>query len=119
MGKAHGSLAYLKINSLNMQPYTRTVNLNRNGESVDVTTLAATDHDYLAGLRDATFGGDGVFDPAVDTELAADLAQVVTWEIGPQGNGSGKVKWSGSAILTRYNPTFSTNDAGKFTFEFQ
>lgn len=86
---------------------------------MDVTTLALTDKTYIGGLKDATVSFEGIFEPAVDAELNADLAASATFEIGPQGSGSGAVKWSGSAILTRYNIPLAVSDAGKFTGEMQ
>ena len=119
MAKQHGSKAFFKINSTSFAAYIRSVTLNRSGEAVDVTTLTLTDHAYIGGIKDATISFEGMFEAAVDTELSADLSALSTFEIGPQGNASGAVKWSGSAILTRYNPTFSVSDAGKFTGEMQ
>jgi len=119
VAKLHGSLAYFKVGSNSFVAYIRSVAMNRSGETVDVTTLALTDHAYLAGLKDATISFEGFFDPTLDGYMDAALAAISTFEVGPQGSTSGKVKWSGSAILTRYNPTFSTNDAGKFTGEMQ
>ena len=119
MAKMHGSKAFFKIGSTSFVGYIRTVSLNRSGEAVDVTTLTLTDKTYIGGLKDATISFEGVFEPAADAALDAALAVLSTFEIGPQGSGSGAVKWSGSAILTRYNPNFSVSDAGKFTGEMQ
>lgn len=126
MAFAHGSKAVFKLDNgagtlTDISAYVTTVGFAPKADTADVTTLGKTAKEFLAGLRDATISLEGVFDPAVDAILDAALGAgaTKTFEYGPQGSGTGAVKYTGECICTSYEVSAGVDDAGKFTAELQ
>lgn len=95
--------------------------LARSCEAAEVTAFGNQDKAYIAGLRDATVPVEGMADPTVDGYFAGILgwSTPVAWELYPMGSATGKIKYNGSAILTRYESNPSVSDAVKVTGELQ
>jgi hypothetical protein len=120
----HGSKAVFKIDNASdvltdISQYLTSVNMPRSVETAEVTTLGATAKAYSPGLEDATIGLEGKFDPTVDALFAGILRKVVDFEYGPQGGGSGAVKYTGQAIVTSYEPETGVDAEGTFSAELQ
>jgi predicted secreted protein len=95
--------------------------LARSCDAAEVTTFGQGDKAYIAGLRDATIPVEGFADPTVDGYFAGILGwgTPVAWELYPMGSASGRIKYSGSAVLTRYESRPEVGDAVKITGELQ
>ncbi len=93
--------------------------------TVETTVFGNADRTFLATLRGGTIdiGGhwDGGAAPAPDVVLSGDLglATPPTFECGPQGSTTGKVKYTGSCNLTRYGMTQRVDGSVDFTASFQ
>jgi predicted secreted protein len=95
--------------------------LARSCDAAEVTSFGNQDKAYIAGLRDATIPVTGFADPTVDGYFAGILgwSTPVAWELYPMGSATGKIKYNGSAILTRYESAPAVGDAVKVTGELQ
>lgn len=95
--------------------------LARSVDAAEVTAFGNQDKAYIAGLRDATIPVSGFADPTVDGYFAGILgwSTPVAWELYPMGSATGKIKYNGSAILTRYESAPAVGDAVKITGELQ
>ena len=69
-------------------------------DTADTTTFSSSSKTYIAGLKDASISLTGLFDATVYSTIAGWLGSSQTFEYGPAGSGSGKVKVSGSALIT-------------------
>lgn len=103
----------------NISGFHTQASLNRSADTAETSTFGTQDKTYVAGLKDATLPFTGRFDATVDGYLSGVLGTPTTWSYLPQGSASGLVKYSGTAILTRYEPTADLGDAASHTGEFQ
>ena len=125
----HGSKAKIYVNGYNLSSVLRTANINRNGETVDVTCFETaagaqtTDKEYIGGLKDGTISSEGFFDPSTglsDAVLSAILnTDPSIWCMPVQGDTLGLPAYCANVIETRYNCPFAVNDAGKVMTEGQ
>lgn len=105
------------------------VSFTQDGDTSEVSTLGSSAKSYVAGLTSATMSVSGYFNPAVaaadpsmsgsHTVLAGLMGTATTFEIAPQGTGAGSPKITGSAFLTKYNPTIDLGGAVGFSADFQ
>ncbi len=88
-------------------------------------TLSATNHDTtvfgrgyvnrVAGLEDGGFELSGLFDAAVDRVLPHILGSVVDFVYCPEGNTSGKVKYSGTVLVASYSTPVGVDSLGEWS----
>jgi predicted secreted protein len=100
--------------------------LNWSNDQHDTTTYGQTGHTFVAGLTNATIDLAGFWDDTASTgsatvldSLVGLLSTTVAWEWGPEGNGSGDVKYSGEAILVNVNHSAPVADLVTFTAQLQ
>lgn len=76
---------------------------------------------YITGFTDGTISVSGRWDATVDGYLSGILGQeaTVTYEYGPEGSTTGRVKYTGECILTSYERSNTVGDTVNFTAEFQ
>jgi hypothetical protein len=70
----------------------------------DVTTFGSAGRKWLPGIRSAEISVEGVWDPVVDAHFAGIIgsAGTQTFEFGPEGGTSGKVKYTGECRVASY-----------------
>ena len=121
MAFVHGKSAYFKINSTDLSSYCSEVGLPRSIETAETTAFGKSAKTYIVGLTDGTISASGKWDATADGVIAplVGAASLVTFEVGPEGSGSGKVKYSGSAIITSYELSAPVGDAVSFTLQLQ
>lgn len=128
MTAVHGSQAVLHIadSGGTLRDYTNivdTTGLPRSVDSVDVTTLGATQKSYIPGLKDGTIPLSGPWDPIYDGYLDGILRKAnVAFEYFPAGNTGGggtNVKYTGTGMLTKYDITSPVADKLGFDAELQ
>lgn len=96
----------------NISTYVTDVSITINGEAVDVTTLSASWHDVIAGLKSATITINGIHDPTMDAIGFAAVNAVKSFEYYPQGGTS---NYAAEVITTSYAPTSPIGGAGTWT----
>jgi hypothetical protein len=120
---AHGKAAKVQVadSSSTLRDLSSVINasaLQRTCETADVTTFGLNDRAYISGLRDATIPLDGFSDATTDGYLAGILGgTAANWELYPMGSATGLIKYSGSAILTKYESRPDVGDVVKITGE--
>lgn len=96
-----------------------SASLSRSAETAEVTALGDDSKAYIPGLKDATVSVEGMADVTTSGYLDGILGSVTTWEFYPAGVGAGKVKYSGSAILTSLETGAEVGGAVTVSGEFQ
>lgn len=120
----HGSTAQIWVGDSSNTPQNitsavSTTGLQRIVDTAEVTALGNTSKAYIAGLKDATFPVDGIRDVTIEGYVDGSLGTPVAFAYLPNGSASGKVKYSGSAICTSYNPNSDVGDANKWSAQYQ
>lgn len=126
MAFKHGKNAVFKVDNsggtlTNISTYLNNVSFPRSVETGETTSFGNSAKTYIVGLSDSTISVDGTWDATVDAHLAAVLGQdaSLSFEYGPEGSGSGSVKFTGECYLTSYETSSPVADVVKFTAEFQ
>lgn len=106
-----------------------SVNIDREAELIDVTAFQAGAKEYIVGFKDAKIQVEGNADSDIATHLNAILGETeptggtpeegFDFEISPEGTGSGKRKYSGKCVCTKYTESMGVSQANKFTAELQ
>jgi hypothetical protein len=102
MAFGHGSKAYLKIGDLDASPYAESSDLGFDVDSDDIKVYSATWVQRVFGIISSALNAALAYDPTADAAIwtAMTSGEDVPWEWGPQGNGAGAVKYSGSMQLS-------------------
>lgn len=126
-GKVHGKKSYFAIMDSgavtlrNVGQYCDAIDLNRDVDMADTTTIGMESKTFLPGLDGAEIGLGGKWDSAAttgpDPVLAGDLAGkvLVGFEYGPEGNAAGAVKYSGSCYVSKYTVSTPLEGIVKFS----
>jgi hypothetical protein len=96
----HGKDTYFKVASTDLSTYINSVSVSRTADTAETSAFGSSTKSFVSGLRDATITVSGMFDAAVYSTIAGWLGTSQTWEYGPAGSASGRVKVSGSGIVT-------------------
>lgn len=125
MAKTHGKDGAFTFNSVALTTFLTNINLGLSGDVAETSAMGDEAKSYISGLTDGTISLAGWFDPTavsgVDTVLFAALGSetALAFEYGPQGTGTGAVKYTGNAFVTSYAATTPIEDTVQFTAELQ
>ena len=128
MAFRHGKNAVFKVDDsggtlTDISTYIHDVTLPRSIETAETTTfgVAGGSKTYVTGLNDSTISISGKFDATVDAHLAGVLGQDATlsFEYGPAGSTVGYIKFTGEAIMTKYDLSSPVGDVVSFSCDFQ
>lgn len=111
MAFVHGKDSYFKVASTDLSAYLNSISVSRSADTAETTTFSSGTKTFIAGLKDATITLSGMFDATVYSTIAGWLGTSQTWEYGPAGNGNGKVKVSGSGIVTAVEMASAVGEA--------
>lgn len=105
--------AVFKLNGTPVTSYLTGVDPTFTANLAELKTLGNHFVQQLYGHRIASFSNDGVFEPALDSVLWQSWhdGTPLTWDWYPQGEGTGKVHYSGSALIPEYKPGVASQDA--------
>ena len=115
----HGKNGYLLFDSQNYTSYIKTGGIDTSNEVVDVTTWGKHSKAYIPGLEDGTIPLEGVWDATIDGHINTAKGDARAFEYGPAGNGPGKVKYSGNAIVSSYSLSNGINNEVTFSATLQ
>lgn len=122
----HGKNASFKLDNAagTLTDISRKVNnvqLPQEAELLEVTAFQATAKEYIPGFKDGKISFEGFADATIATHLNAILGQeaTVSFEYGPEGTTSGYRKYTGEAVLIKYDESAQVSAANKFTAELQ
>lgn len=133
MAIPHGMNAVIKIDDSggtlrDLSAFVNSVEgLPGEGEVSETTTFATgvVPKTFIRGNTTSTFTIAGFYDSTATTGPDVVLsglrtsAATATFEYGPEGGTTGKVRYTGEALLTRYTTSAPVGDAVSFTAEFQ
>lgn len=131
MAFVHGKSAVVSIDDSggtlrNLSAYVDNVGgLPGARELSEVTAFGDSGTKSIPGLQDVSFSISGHFDSTATTGPNAVLNSLRTatatasFEYGPEGSVTGKVKFSGECWLTSYEVEASVDDKVSFSAEFQ
>jgi len=127
MAASHGKNAVIQLDNgagslTAITAYLSKSSLERMRETAETTVFGLSDKTYIAGLKDATFSGEGNFDPALDLILSDDIgdnAATKTLQFDPQGSGSGLPRYSVECWCTKYSIDTDIGSKGGCSFELQ
>lgn len=128
MAFVHGKSGFFSVDNSSGTPtdlsaFLNDVSLPRDIETAETTTfgVSGSAKTYIVGLTDATISVSGLFDSSADGTLAGVVghASSLSFVVGPEGNGSGKVKYEGECFLTSYEISTSVGDAVQASASFQ
>lgn len=123
MAFVHGKDTFVSVATKNLSAYTDSSELERSGDSHDVTTYGNVAHRKGGGLLDGKFTMSGTYDnTAVNGPRAAlePLVGTVTAIIRQaDGVGVGKAQDSFNGLLTKYVETNPVADMVKWSAEFE
>jgi hypothetical protein len=122
----HGKTASFKVDNsggtlTDISDTLNSVTFPREIETLETTSFGSSNRSYVVGFTDATVSIEGSFDATVDAHLAGILGQdaSVSFEYGPEGTTSGRVRYTGEALMTSYETSAGIGDIVSYSAEFQ
>lgn len=102
------------------------VSLSYSVETGETTQFGQNSKTYITGLQDATLSVSGKYDATFDAQFQGVVAALiagtiasVSFEYGPEGSSTGRIKYSGEAIVTSYEASASVSDVVSYSLELQ
>jgi predicted secreted protein len=103
----------------------REVSFPRTVDLAETSAYGTFDKTYVVGMRDAKITASGMFSAALATEIDAVLSGIigqaasVTFEYGPEGSTTGRVRYTGEAYVTSYEISSPLTDMVSVSIELQ
>lgn len=130
MAFVHGKGGVFKVDNAagtltTLTTYVDQWSISMSVDTAETTTMGSEVKTYLSGHSDATISVSGLYDSTASTGPDVTLFGIYgndatsTFELGPEGSTSGKIKYTGECFLTDYEITAAGGDAVKFTADFQ
>jgi hypothetical protein len=119
----HGKDAKVYVSGRDLSGFLTEWSVSGEADTVEVSTLGDSSKEYVAGLKDATMSGSGIFDAAgtatVDAVLGSALgpAASIVATFYPQGDTFGLPGFGMAGIEIDYSPVASLDDAVKVAVE--
>ncbi|MGE4164209.1 MAG: hypothetical protein AB7G23_21005 [Vicinamibacterales bacterium] len=120
----HGRFAKLKIRDANdtmvdISDYLLSVSLPRSIEASETTTFGHNFKTYIPGMGDATMSCEFRWAPFIEELLSGLIQRVTDFEYYPNGEASGKVKYTGDCVMTSFPDESNVSDVKGGSAEFQ
>ena len=126
MAFVHGKDSVFKLDNsggslTDISTYVNSVDFPETADVAETTTLGAGSKTYIVGLKDSTLSVAGLWDATADAIFGAVVGQSATlsFEYSPEGTASGKIKYTGEAILTSYAQNSPVGDVVSYSADFQ
>ena len=107
MAFVHGKDSKFKLDNssgslTDISSYVNNVDFPETADVAETSALGSSNKSFVVGLKDATIGLTGLWDSTADAIFGAVVGQSATlsFEYSPEGTASGKVKYTGEAIMT-------------------
>lgn len=98
--------------------YTTQVALNRAKEQIEASVLGQANKEYVSGQHSWVVPFSGLWDPVADEVFNDNMAEgtdMRNCEIGWEGTGSGKVKYTGKINLSQFDTSGGNASNNTFT----
>lgn len=123
MAFSHGKNAVFKLHNgtslIDLSAYLDNIDKSKTADTHESTTFGDSSKEYTPGLKDGTFSLSGKFDPTADACLDLAVGEIRAFEYYPEGNSSGKVKYTGNAICTDYSGSSPVGDLNSASASLQ
>lgn len=123
MAFAHGRSAYFKIGSTDISAFMDNIDFPHSSDVHETTTYGKSWKTKAGGLQEGSVGIGGLYDSTavsgIESIMPPLVGTVATFEYGPEGNASGKVKYSGSILVENYNHSTPVGDYIRWTSSLQ
>lgn len=130
MAFVHGKGAAFKIDNAagtlqTLTAFLDSADMSHTVDTAETTTMGAEAKTYLSGQSDATLTISGKYDSTASTGPDVTLQGLIgleassTFEYGPEGSTTGKIKYTGECFLTEYAVSAPVGDVVAFTASFQ
>jgi hypothetical protein len=131
MAFVHGKNAYIQIDNssgtlTSITSISNEISFSQSIETAETTTFGNSAKTYITGLNDATISVSGLFDATSADVIEGTIAALISGSIasatlvfGPEGNGTGKKKYTQETIVTSYEIGAPVGDVVSLSVEFQ
>lgn len=131
MAFIHGKNAYIRVDNASgtltdLSSITNEISYSQSIETADTSTYGTNAKTYITGQNDATVSLTGLFDATSATVIEGTIDALIagtigsaTLEFGPEGNGTGKKKYTMEVIVTSYEIGAPVSDVVSLSVEFQ
>ena len=126
MAFVHGKDSVFKLDNsggslTDISTYINSIDFPQTADVAETTTLGDGSKTYIVGLKDSTLSIAGLWDATADAIFGAVVGQSATlsFEYSPEGTDSGKIKYTGEAIMTSYSKNSPVGDVVSYSGDFQ
>lgn len=123
MAFAHGRLGYFMLNSVDLSAWMDSTTFDVTADIHETTTYGNAWKTRIGGLKDGSFSIGGIYDSAAGGPEATIRPLVggaaTAYEWGPEGNTSGKPKYSGTVVVESYQQSVPVGDVIRWTATLQ
>ena len=128
MAFTHGKDSVFKLDNASgsltdISSYVNNVDFPESADVSETTTLgsAGNSKTYISGLKDSSISLSCLCDATAHAIFGAVVGQSATlsYEYSPEGTASGKIKYTGEAILTSYAISSPVGDAVGYSADLQ
>lgn len=120
---SHGRLAYFLLGTQDLSAQMDSIDFSHSTDVHDTTTYGKTYKTRVGGLKEGSFSIGGLYDSTavtgVETVVPPMIGTVVPFVYGPEGNATGKVKYSGNCVVENFNHTAPVADMVRWTASLQ
>jgi hypothetical protein len=122
----HGKKTSLKVDNsggalTDISNQCTSVDFAEDAEVAETTAFQDAAKTFVVGFKDGKISFQGNWSGVLDAHLGVILGQdaTVSFELGPEGTASGKIKYTGEALLTSFKKTGQVKGVNQFTAELQ
>ena len=126
MAFVHGIDSKFKLDNssgylTDISSYVNNVDCPETADVAETSALGSSNKSFVVGLKDATIGLTGLWDSTADAIFGAVVGQsdTLSFEYSPEGTASGKVKYTGEAIMTNYSISSPVGDVVGYSADLQ
>lgn len=102
------------------------ISFPRTIDTADTSAFGTSAKTYVVGLSDSKITVGGKFDATTDAQIAAVIAAIdagtlasATFEYGPEGTTTGRVRYTGECLVSSYQVSGQVSDMVPFSLELQ
>jgi hypothetical protein len=121
MARQHGKDTVVKLNAVDISPYTNSTTFNRSADTHDTTTYGVDDHEFSGGLKGGTVTIGGFYDTTAvsgpGASIEPQLGNTVDFVYQISGTGSGKPQKTCEVVVAAYNESSPVADYATWTAE--
>jgi hypothetical protein len=123
MAFIHGRLGYFKLATTDLSAFMDNIDFPHEADAHETTTFGKSYKTKAGGLKEGSFTIGGLYDNTVTTGLGDIIPPLVgtvaVYEFGPEGLTAGKKKYSGSALVKKFQVSQPVGDMVRWTADLE